>query len=83
MRILLSAGLNYNNLMQVKTRTDIVTSVLHFKQVFDYQNKHHPGKENVVSKLLYLILYIVRVIWTLSKSASLRENVVPLAENRS
>ena len=51
MRILFSAGLN--NLMQVKTTTDIVTSVLHFKQVFDYHNKHHPGKDNVVSKLLY------------------------------
>ena len=71
MRILFSAGLN--NLMQAKTTTDIVTSVLHFKQVFDYHNKHHPGKDNVVSKLRYQILYILRVIWTLSKGVSLRE----------
>ena len=32
-------------LMQVKTRADIVTSVVHFKHVFDYQSKEHPGKE--------------------------------------
>ena len=29
----------------VKTRADIVTSVVHFKHVFDYQSKEHPGKE--------------------------------------
>ena len=44
MEILRSAVLN--DLMQGKTRTDIVTSFLHFKQTLDYQNKHHPGKEN-------------------------------------
>ena len=32
----------------------------------------------LVSKLLYSILHILRVIWTFSKSVRLRENVVPL-----
>ena len=52
MRILLCAGLN--DLARGKSRTDIVASILHFKQTVEKQNAFHPHTKNelVVATIL-------------------------------
>ena len=52
MRILLSGGVN--DLIRGKSRTDIVASILHFKNAIEHQNGYHNTKPNefFVAKVL-------------------------------
>ena len=59
MRILLSGGLN--DLIQGKSRTDIVASILHFRITVDHQNRYHNLVKNEL--VVATVLNAPKLVW--------------------